>query len=222
VAVDNASTSPIKGGKGAIAEPAPSPEPLPGHPTPTKLVDKPVAVESSKGAQVVGGNDAISQPSPTTPGHPTPTKLVDKPVAVDNATAPSPSPAPGGNEQITQPSPVPAPAPAPLPLSIMTPNGGEVLTMGDEVKISWTCSTNPETFNIYLSTDGGKKYTPIAQKLSGKEMVYVWKVKGDASKNCYIKVSAAGMTTVIVEDTSDKAFEIKSAKVKPAGKPTPK
>lgn len=188
-------------------ETKPTPAPTPGHPTPKKP-ESPTEIGINSAGDPKPG-ETIPTPAPT-PGNPTPKKPETKQEVTANSAGGQP-PA-GGGESIVTPQPVPG-GPAPKALELTTPNGGEVWKVGESVKVTWTCSAKQETFSLQLSTDGGKSYKSIAEKLPGSEMIYQWTVKGDVSKSCLIKVAAGSAMTVVLEDVSDKAFEIVNPKI---------
>ncbi|NQZ75736.1 MAG: hypothetical protein HRT61_06430, partial [Ekhidna sp.] len=100
-------------------------------------------------------------------------------------------------------------------VTVLTPNGGEELNIGDEYSITWNTRDmeGSDALEIRLSKDGGESYTTIDDgTVEGLAGSYTWTVSDDAGINNYIQVVN---TTLGVSDESDAAFSILSNNITP-------
>jgi|GEM_PF-3044625 len=93
-------------------------------------------------------------------------------------------------------------------VGVIFPNGGEVLTPGVDVTITWNQSDNVGVVSdsIYYSINGGTSWIPVWG--GGATMSYGWTVPGTPSANCRVKVVAFDAGTNRGEDISDGDFNI--------------
>jgi Leucine-rich repeat (LRR) protein len=96
-------------------------------------------------------------------------------------------------------------------ITVTFPNGGNELTFGDPLTITWTTSPKVGNVEIEYSIDNGTHWFTIVSSTPNNGS-YVWTVPDDNSTNCLIKVSDAsdGSPT----DTSDAVFSMIIPKIK--------
>lgn len=83
--------------------------------------------------------------------------------------------------------PTPTPTVSTIPkITIITPNGGEVLRIGDTVDIKWQ-TTWDGLITIELSRDGCNNWQPIASHINNTG-TYSWVISGDPSTQCRISI----------------------------------
>jgi hypothetical protein len=104
-------------------------------------------------------------------------------------------------------------------VNIKYPNGGEMLTDGDDVTITWSASdfwpmqgfgasqAADLDIDLYYSTDGGSSWTTIATG-EDNDGAYPWTVPSEDSDQCLVKVVAADEAGNEGSDTSDGVFTI--------------
>lgn len=98
-------------------------------------------------------------------------------------------------------------------ITVVSPNGGENLTVGDVYEITWTDEnvSGTDLIEIRLSTDGGDNYSILNDgtfaMYSGS---YNWTVPNNVGTNNRIQIAN---TTQAVADESDAAFAISAAPV---------
>ena len=93
--------------------------------------------------------------------------------------------------------------------NIITPNNGETIKKGTSTFIYWeTLNDNINKVDIYYSSDNGKNWFLIKEKLSNKGK-YNWQVSTSviSSKNCFIKIVSSSNNMQL--DLSDKPFTLK-------------
>ncbi|MEQ9466757.1 MAG: T9SS type A sorting domain-containing protein [Ekhidna sp.] len=98
-------------------------------------------------------------------------------------------------------------------ITVLTPNGGETLTVGDSYEINWTEENTPGTdlIEIRLSMDGGDNYSIIADGIfSMFNGSYDWTIPNNPGSNNLIQIAN---TTQAIADESDAAFTIEAAPV---------
>ena len=96
-----------------------------------------------------------------------------------------------------------------LSARVVSPNGGERLTLGAPTTISWT-ATGATTVDVALSRDGGASYSSIpgCSGLSGIATTCAWTPTGGNAARARIRVTArAG--TISAQDISDGVFQVK-------------
>lgn len=85
-------------------------------------------------------------------------------------------------------------------VEILYPNGGEIYIVGDSLALSWK-AVEVDTFNIYMSYDGGVSYSEIIKNYNSEDFRFKYKLLQYSNK-CIIKI----------EDASDKnIFDISNA-----------
>ncbi len=90
-------------------------------------------------------------------------------------------------------------------ITVLQPNGGEVLYVGDTYQITWT-KTNISYVYIEYSTNGGENWSPVASEIVPD--FYNWTIPNTPSNDCIIRVidNLGG----IIHDDSDAPFTISS------------
>ncbi|WP_370088098.1 T9SS type A sorting domain-containing protein [Ekhidna sp.] len=103
---------------------------------------------------------------------------------------------------------------APVPtITVLTPNGGENLTVGDEYEITWsTANISPsDLIEIRFSTNGGDTYSILNDGIfSMYDGSYYWTVPNNIGTNNRIQIAN---TSLAVSDASDGVFTIQSAPI---------
>ncbi len=89
-------------------------------------------------------------------------------------------------------------------LTVLAPNGGEVLAVGDPTTITWTSSGGLTNVKIDLSRDGGSGWEAIVAS-TANDGSYGWTVTGPPATTCLVRVSSLDET---VSDTSNAPFTI--------------
>ncbi len=89
-------------------------------------------------------------------------------------------------------------------LTVMSPNGGEVWTIGSNQNITWTSANTGGPVKIELSRNNGDDYIILAAA-TDNDGTFGWRVNGPASLTCLIRISDAQGT---VFDISDQVFGI--------------
>jgi hypothetical protein len=94
----------------------------------------------------------------------------------------------------------------PPSVTVISPNGGESLTVGSSFQISWTSTGSVGSLTIEYSGSSGADWTMIdpAAPNSGS---YDWTVPDTLSENCLLKITANDIDT-LPSDTSDGVFSI--------------
>jgi len=96
-------------------------------------------------------------------------------------------------------------------ITVVTPNGGETLNVGEAYDITWTTSGSLDTDNIEirLSTDGGQTYSILNDgTFATYNGTYSWTVSNSIATTARIEVAN---TTQQVSDASDADFTIQAA-----------
>jgi len=94
-----------------------------------------------------------------------------------------------------------------ISVSVVTPNGGERLTPGSTIPVTWQTQGILTYLNIELSVDGGSTWTQILYH-SGAGSSFDWAVPAADSERCLIRVSDPENPSV--SDTSDAPFSIRT------------
>ena len=97
-----------------------------------------------------------------------------------------------------------------LTLTVTTPNGGEVLTPGQQVNIQWQ-SSGAISHTVKLSTDGGNTFTDISPQLSGLTQSFLWTVPNLSTTQARIRIAARDILDNRVTDDSNSNFSIQAA-----------
>jgi hypothetical protein len=90
-------------------------------------------------------------------------------------------------------------------IEVLTPNGGESISVGEEYYITWA-STGVNNVFIEYSTDNGDQWIPIdtVSAIGGR---YTWTVPNTPSDSCLIRISG-GTPGEPPFDVSDAVFSI--------------
>ncbi len=89
-------------------------------------------------------------------------------------------------------------------ISLLTPNGGEHLIVGNQYDIIWETNLTGNV-NIYYSTDLGLNWTSIAT-INADDEYYQWTVPDENSSHCLVKVADEGDENT--HDVSSSVFTI--------------
>ncbi|MFO7525415.1 MAG: T9SS type A sorting domain-containing protein, partial [Ignavibacteriaceae bacterium] len=95
------------------------------------------------------------------------------------------------------------------PLSIITPNGGEVITAGTDYEILWN-SMDITDVKIEFSDNNGQDWITVIDSLPSTG-IYTWVVPTVLSDQCRIKITDYSDPDIF--DTSDGVFTIESSKM---------
>jgi hypothetical protein len=89
-------------------------------------------------------------------------------------------------------------------VTVIQPNGGEVLYIGQEYDITWDASDNVAiaTTIVDYSVDSGENWTQLAE-LDGNPGVFTWTVTGPPSDQCRVKVTCIDQVGGSGVDISD-------------------
>jgi hypothetical protein len=90
-------------------------------------------------------------------------------------------------------------------LQLLSPNGGESWSVGDEHDITWNSGGQIGFIKIEYSTDAGSNWTSIVDGTLDNG-VYTWIVDAPPSDNCLVRVSKSADPGT--NDTSDWAFSV--------------
>lgn len=96
------------------------------------------------------------------------------------------------------------------PITILSPNGGEVLTGCSTQTIDWSESSTFGTYDIAYSINGGASWITIENNVSTTLSSYDWNVPNIDLAGVLVRVQVSGTVT---EDYSDALFEIQSNSV---------
>ncbi len=90
-------------------------------------------------------------------------------------------------------------------IAVITPNGGERLTIGAKATIQWT-SNDIEKVTLEYSTNEGATWTSIASNINAAAGSFLWTVPNSVSSGCKIRVS--DQVDPSCNDSSDQFFSI--------------
>lgn len=90
-------------------------------------------------------------------------------------------------------------------VTVVTPNGGETLTVGNSYEITWTDTGTVGPVKIEFSSNNGGSYSTVVAS-TPNDGSYDWTVPDDKSALCLIKITDASVPAVT--DTSDAVFTI--------------
>lgn len=93
----------------------------------------------------------------------------------------------------------------PSSISLVSPNGGELFQVKNNLTISWT-STNVTNVKIEYSTDNGTDWRLISSSYPASSGSYSWNISNFSSGNYLIKLSDVSNNNLF--DVSDNQFEI--------------
>ncbi|MBO9699961.1 MAG: T9SS type A sorting domain-containing protein [Sporocytophaga sp.] len=96
-------------------------------------------------------------------------------------------------------------------LTLIYPNGGEKLSGCNNATITWSSLGISSYSNLYYSIDGGTSWNLIASAVptTNGNNTYSWKVVGNASSNCLLKV--VDYYNKAISDASNAKFTIESS-----------
>jgi sugar lactone lactonase YvrE len=97
----------------------------------------------------------------------------------------------------------------PPAVTVVSPNGGEELEVGDPATLQWTATgaSDIAAVSLAISRNGGASYTTIASGLPNTGS-YAWTVTGPGSSSCRLRVTATDELGVSASDVSDGTFTI--------------
>jgi hypothetical protein len=99
----------------------------------------------------------------------------------------------------------------PPAVTVVYPNGGEILEIGDTIRVDWT-ATDPngvDSVSVFYSIDAGRTYELIAHGWPA-DSSYEWIVPPALSDSCLVKVVAYDPGLLAGEDASDSLFAIRN------------
>ncbi|MBD3298793.1 MAG: S8 family serine peptidase [candidate division Zixibacteria bacterium] len=98
-------------------------------------------------------------------------------------------------------------AAVPPDVTVIQPNGGEVLYIGQEYDVTWDATDNVgiDSSIVDYSVDSGINWTRIAS-LTGNPGVYTWTVTGPPSDQCRMRVTCYDGEGMAGDDMSDEDF----------------
>ncbi|MGC8789771.1 MAG: Ig-like domain-containing protein, partial [Caldisericum sp.] len=102
---------------------------------------------------------------------------------------------------------------SPPTVTLTYPNGGETLTAGSTINVTWTVSgdlTNISRISVDYSTDNGSTWIPGFSVSSGfsNSMSKSWTVPNTPSTNCKLKIALKRTDSTWSVDYSDSTFTI--------------
>jgi hypothetical protein len=86
--------------------------------------------------------------------------------------------------------------------TITSPNGGERYSPGDTVAITWTGGPSTGSLRLQFSTDGGERWTYIAD--DARNGVYRWVVPNMPSSRCLVRALDVRPDSTLVEIATDR------------------
>jgi hypothetical protein len=97
----------------------------------------------------------------------------------------------------------------PPEVTVVYPNGGEVIAIGDTIDIQWvaTDNRNVDSVSIYYSVDAGGDFTVITDG-QPNDSLYKWIAPPVESELCLVKIIAYDSALLVGEDISDDVFTI--------------
>ncbi|WP_233189379.1 GPI anchored serine-threonine rich family protein [Geothermobacter hydrogeniphilus] len=97
--------------------------------------------------------------------------------------------------------------PLPQQLTLVTPNGGEMLSVGATTKITWLPYPNAASYLLRYSTDGGTTWKWLRNNVTGTS--FNWTVPNSLSDQCLLRINAKNAAgSFIANDFSDTVFSI--------------
>ncbi len=95
----------------------------------------------------------------------------------------------------------------PPAVTVIQPNGGEVLYIGQEYDVTWDATDNVgiDSTLVDYSVDSGVNWTRIAT-LTGNPGVFTWTVTGPPSDQCRMRVTCYDSEGMAGDDMSDEDF----------------
>ena len=99
-------------------------------------------------------------------------------------------------------------------ITLTQPNGGETLTAGSTVNVTWTISgdlTKINHISVDYTTDNGSTWHPAFQIFSGfSTMSKSWTVPNVSSTQCKLRIGLVRTDSSISVDYSDSVFTIQA------------
>jgi|GEM_PF-2046857 len=92
----------------------------------------------------------------------------------------------------------------PKEITVLSPDGGEVWTVGTQHDIKWSKYQFNNNVKIEYSIDNGSSWTLVAENIA--DITYTWTIPDTPSKNCLVRVSDVSNSAIY--DLTDKVFEI--------------
>jgi hypothetical protein len=91
-------------------------------------------------------------------------------------------------------------------ITVISPNGGEIWSVGSTQSITWTTSGNVGNIRIMYSVNNGSNWTTVVSS-SSNDGSYSWTIPNTPSANCKVRISE---TDGVPKDTSNSVFSIVS------------
>ena len=93
-------------------------------------------------------------------------------------------------------------------LTLVSPNGGEIITQHSTTTVKWTADPLLQSFTVQLMCSPSTKWVVLAKDLPMGTTSFVWNVTQAPSTKCMLKVTGTNITAQYIEDISDDAFRI--------------
>jgi hypothetical protein len=99
----------------------------------------------------------------------------------------------------------------PPTVTVTYPNGGEIIQIGDTIRIEWSATDNHriDSVSVYYSDDAGDTYALLAHGWPA-DSSYEWILPPSLSDSCLVKVVAYDPGLLIGIDTSDSLFAVRN------------
>jgi C1A family cysteine protease len=96
-------------------------------------------------------------------------------------------------------------------VTVIYPNGGEVLEIGDTIRVEWSATDNDrvDSVSVYYSCDAGDTYELLAHGWPA-DSSYRWIIPSSLSDSCLVRVVAYDPALLAGVDASDSLFSIKN------------
>lgn len=91
-------------------------------------------------------------------------------------------------------------------INLLSPNGGEVWSAGEERSIAWETSPDVVSLAVELSRDGGGAWETLGSSVPASDGAYVWTVSGAVSDQCLVRITSDD--NPLVTDTCSAPFTI--------------
>ncbi len=88
-------------------------------------------------------------------------------------------------------------------IQVLSPNGGEKYTIGQDITVSWTSANITDRLTISYSTDGGTSWSTIQSNVSPLVSQITWKAPSVEGTNYRVKVASSATS-----DMSDANFTV--------------
>ncbi len=99
----------------------------------------------------------------------------------------------------------------PPEVTVVYPNGGEILEIGDTIRVEWTATDDDgvDSVSVYYSIDAGQTYELVAHGWPA-DSSYAWIIPPSLSDSCLVKVVAYDPGLYYAGDASDSLFAIRN------------